>query len=389
MIEHPMSIRPRSYSPSVRRSVTAAGKSLSQGELHQWMQAEMAPMQNDMIELHASQFMFTQQANQMVQLVNESLVRLKREQGGPIEELRRAHVQYSLGSGDINSQVQDNRQTVDHMQGAQKHITQQAEYLHGAQQKMRHNVEQVQGDPQQLNHEGQQAFAAVEGQLSHRAEDSREVSSGSRVPPANMIPSSPNINPYSPHVPKSSPTTYPSPNLIHSTFPSFLSPIKHPPSFDTGNYSNWKEGICFRRDAQSHVREEQLVAELALSSSKVYRPGVMRFMRDTDASRELRTASGVLLALDKEFLRDATERSMEKLQKFNVFKKEHSATIRPYWIRFERLVGELDRHGLKLTAEMRFLKAFQSMELNTSQKWLRWLECKTVLFTMIRLYSKN
>ena len=138
-----MSIRPRSYSPSVRRSVTTVEKRLSLGEHLQWMQAEMVPTQNDMTELHASQVMFTHQANQMVQLVNESLVRLKQEQVGPIEELRRAHAQYSLRSEDINSQVQDNQQTVDHMQGAQKHISQQVEYLHGARQKMRHNVEQV------------------------------------------------------------------------------------------------------------------------------------------------------------------------------------------------------------------------------------------------------
>ena len=103
--------------------------------------------------------------------------------------------------------------------------------------------------------------------------------------------------------------------------PIVFIPINHPRSFDINNYSNWKDEICFWRDAQSHVREEQLVDELAPSLSKVYRPDMMRFMRDTASSRGLRTVPILLLEIGKEFIRDATDRSMGKLQKSNVFKK--------------------------------------------------------------------
>ena len=83
-------------------------------------------------------------------------------------------------------------------------------------------------------------------------------------------------------------------------------------------------------------------------------------MRGTPSAPAQRNISSALQALDKEFLNDATDRSMGKLQKFNTFRKESSETVRTYWIRYEGLIGELDRHGLMSAEAVRFIKAFQS-----------------------------
>ena len=164
------------------------------------------------------------------------------------------------------------------------------EFPHDRQQQMHQRVDHVQGTQRHLDDGMNQAFSTTENQIHQIQGEERGRSASSQIPP-NQAPRT--------NLPLS-PT-----NMNHATsmdcrsFPSFLSPINHPPSFDINNYSNWQEEICFRRDAQSHVKWEQLVAERAFSSSKAYRPATTRFIRDTAMVMDRRTISNVLFHLSK------------------------------------------------------------------------------------------
>ena len=59
---------------------------------------------------------------------------------------------------------------------------------------------------------------------------------------------------------------------------------------------------------------------------------------------------------------------MGKLNRFQNFKRRSGESIRGFWIRFETLTDSLDRNGLVLNQEMRFLKATQALDLSESQR---------------------
>ena len=166
---------------------------------------------------------------------------------------------------------------------------------------------------------------------------------------------------------KFDPVMVPNMNLSRF-FPTYLAPIKSPPVFDGTCYANWKEEIYFWKDIHGHIDEAQLVAELALSSHKIYRPIVMRLMKETKDDVTKRSFAEFISRMDVEFLRDDGDRNMDKLNKFQNFKRRPNESIRGYWIRYDALIDSLDRHGLVLSPAMKFLKALQAMELTDHQK---------------------
>ena len=105
-------------------------------------------------------------------------------------------------------------------------------------------------------------------------------------------------------------------------FPTYLAPIKTPPVFDGPNYTNWKDEINFWKDIHGHIDDAQLVAELALASNKIYRPIIMRFMKETKEDIKKRTFAEFMSRMDAEFLKEDGDRSMDKLNKFQNFKKK-------------------------------------------------------------------
>ena len=137
------------------------------------------------------------------------------------------------------------------------------------------------------------------------------------------------------------------PSLNHH-FPTYLAPIKTPPVFDGPNYNNWKEEIQFWKDIHGHIDDAQLLAELALGARKIYRNLIMRFKKETKGDKTKRSPDEFLLRMGNEFLRDAGDRSMGKLTRFQNSKRGNGASMRGFWIRFETLTDSLDRHGLIL-----------------------------------------
>ena len=115
---------------------------LSLGEVQDIAHRELKPIQSDMEEMRNSQELFTHQANQMVQLINDSLIRMKQEQVGAIGDIKRTHALYSRQTEEIRTQVQDTRRNVGQVHGAQKCLDRQVEYLHGSQQRINQNAEQ-------------------------------------------------------------------------------------------------------------------------------------------------------------------------------------------------------------------------------------------------------
>ena len=90
----PLSIRSRSYSPRRTNAMMSDyHQRLSMDEIHGLVQGELAPIQADMKELQASQTFFSQHANAMVQLINDSLIRTQQEQGTALGEIRTVHAQ--------------------------------------------------------------------------------------------------------------------------------------------------------------------------------------------------------------------------------------------------------------------------------------------------------
>ena len=150
--------------------------------------------------------------------------------------------------------------------------------------------------------------------------------------------------------------------------PTYLAPIKTPPVFNGTNYENWKGGISFWEDIHGRIGDAQLVAELALSPHKIYRPIIMRFMKETKEGIKKRPFVELLSRMDADFLMGDGDRSMGKLNKFQNFKRRPNESIRCYWIRFGALVDRPDRHGLVLSPAMKFLKSLHAMVLNDRQR---------------------
>ena len=158
-------------------------------------------------------------------------------------------------------------------------MNERVEMLNDRQRQMHQQVEQVQGNQAHLQSGVEHAFSAVGNQFNNVRQHQHERSSGSQENPDRH-----RRNQYSP-IP---PSRMPASTTTGNAFPSFLSPVKPPPSFDINNYANWKEEVCFWKEAQAHIKE-QLVAEMDLASTKLYRPVMMRFMRDTATAMDRRT----------------------------------------------------------------------------------------------------
>ena len=145
-------------------------------------------------------------------------------------------------------------------------------------------------------------------------------------------------------------------------------PVRRPPKFDADRYGRYKEEIALWADAHSHADPHVLISEMALSAGDTFRIVMMNYIANTKSDPRSRSFDSLFAHLDKEYLRDASERSTQKLQQFQNFVRKPHETINSFWIRFSKLAAEAEANGLTMSSSMLFLRALQAMALSPDQK---------------------
>ena len=153
-----------------------------------------------------------------------------------------------------------------------------------------------------------------------------------------------------------------------NSFASVHAPIRKPPKFDIERYVSYKEELELWRDSHSHVTEPMLIAEIALQSEVPLRTILLSFMKRTREQKNNRCFRELYILLDQEFLRDSNERALAKMHRFQQFKRLSSEDIFRFWIRFNKLVSDLDAGGMMLNDELIYLRALQALDLSSSER---------------------
>ena len=149
---------------------------------------------------------------------------------------------------------------------------------------------------------------------------------------------------------------------------SVHAPIRRPPKFDVDRYGRYKEEIALWEDAHAHAAPHSLISEMALSDEDTFRIVMMNYISSTKVDPVSRPFESLFLHLDKEYSRDASERSMQKLQQFQTFVRKAHESVNSFWIRFSKLPAEAESNGLTMSSSMLFLRALQALSLTPEQK---------------------
>ena len=115
----------------------------------------------------------------------------------------------------------------------------------------------------------------------------------------------------------------PVPTSAHKLFPGNVTTVhaatRKPPKFAVERYGGWEDEIELWREAHQHVDESALISEIALSAEDMFRTIMLRFAKSTRGNHSQRSFKLLFETLDKEFFRDSHERSMIKMNAFQIF----------------------------------------------------------------------
>ena len=109
-------------------------------------------------------------------------------------------------------------------------------------------------------------------------------------------------------------------------------PIRRPPKFDGDRYGRYKEEIALWADAHPHAYPHALTSELALSDEGACRIVMMNCILTTKSGPKSRSFESLFFNLGEEYLRDASERPMRKLQQHQAFFRGPREAINSLWI---------------------------------------------------------
>lgn len=348
----------RSYSPRVRYSALVGDldspymetRRSSWNHLKQSIMMEILPVKTELGEIKNHQQMFTNQADNMVRVVSDAMAQLKKMQDFAAEHLNvktevlkqeTELMEKQQSSTDRQvSQLIANAQTVEtnNQMAAQKAVLQDSQIHHLDSVNQRMMVEMQQMSEQMMS---------IQQKLPSMRDDQmkRDIDYISTHPTTFLANDRPNVNEtfatpmpsagtvvfdgsvdsirrgmddrnlrqnlqndgrpaehgqqesYRGNLPQSTSTPIVTAPMMNHHFPTYLAPIKTPPVFGGSNYNNWKEEIQFWKDIHGHIDDAQLLAELALSAHKVYRPLIMRFMKETKGDKTKRSFGEFMLKM--------------------------------------------------------------------------------------------
>ena len=121
---------------------------------------------------------------------------------------------------------------------------------------------------------------------------------------------------------------------------SVYSPVRKPPKFEVDRFASYKE-LELRKDSHPQIPESALIAEIALQSEIPPRAIMLQFTKETKLHKEERCFSRLMEILNKEFQRDSNERAVMKMQKFQNFRRHVGEDIYLFWIRFDKLIADM------------------------------------------------
>ena len=140
--------------------------------------------------------------------------------------------------------------------------------------------------------------------------------------------------------------------------------VRAAPKFSADHYHRWKDEVMFWKEIHPYSTEDALLAELALGSEGVLRTIMVAFLKDTRGQLQQRTLGRLFLILDSSFKREASEQAIQRMGKFNKFKKEGQEDIKAFWIRYQKMIGDIKSCGLTITPEMEFVRAISALSLS-------------------------
>ena len=145
-------------------------------------------------------------------------------------------------------------------------------------------------------------------------------------------------------------------------------PILDPcPAFAPQTYSQWKREIKLRVAAQQGATESQLLSKVIMVLPQPAKVSGLTYMERTEITPEIRKLSDFMMILDERFGKTDSEKSWAWLNAFTEFSRTSGGNFKGFRARFFRCANRLEALNMKLSDQMIFNKALQSLRLPGNQ----------------------
>ena len=118
----------------------------------------------------------------------------------------------------------------------------------------------------------------------------------------------------------------------------------------------------------SGVPADRLLASIGMAETGPAKWILNDYFNATRLEPSGRSVAGFMKVMDSRFKRSSEELIMAKLTQWNDFKRKKGEDIRMFWIRFDRLRGQLRGMNVEWAEKLTYTKAYHALELQVEHR---------------------
>ena len=144
--------------------------------------------------------------------------------------------------------------------------------------------------------------------------------------------------------------------------------VSKPPLFRQDHYGEYRKSLSWWLKLQSGIGEDRLIASICMCAEGAAKWVLNGYITTTDSNRSGRTVAGYMKMMGGRFRKSGGDLLLNKLCRWNDFKRQKNEELGVYWIRFGRIVGQLQAMGMTWPGQLLFPNAYQSLDLSRDHR---------------------
>ena len=119
---------------------------------------------------------------------------------------------------------------------------------------------------------------------------------------------------------------------------------------------------------QAGISHDRLLACIGMNSEGPTKWVLSDYFQRTKSRQKERSVSGFMELMDQRFRKSSEDLLLNKMTRWNELKRRKTENLRLFWMRLERMMGQLINMGAEWPDSLVFLKAYRALDLSADLK---------------------